>query len=171
MVPSRRTKQEIGDQIVLEQFLKMLNPEVRTWVKQNGPTSCRQASELAETFIAARRSLHQPRRWRGINHSPTGKSGDAKGNGLRNFYADSRTFPNSSTTSSSVRAVGVSQYNRRSVIICHTCGQAGHKKAECPVQNMSNSRLCYELRSSVKLNEIELNTDTVVEVKIGNTFV
>ncbi|XP_039520328.1 uncharacterized protein LOC120474245 [Pimephales promelas] len=99
MVPSRRTKQEIGDQIVLEQFLKLLNPEARTWVKQNGPTSCQQAAELAETFMAARRSLHQPRRWRDIHHSPTGKSGDAKGSGLRNFDADRRTWQNSSTLS------------------------------------------------------------------------
>lgn len=128
MVPARRTKQEIGDQIVLEQFLKVMNPEVRTWVKQNGPTSCRQAAELAETFIAARRPLHQSRRWRGINHSPTGKSGDVKGSGLRNVDSDNRTFPNSSTASNSVRTGGVSQYNRRSVIICHACGQAGHKK-------------------------------------------
>lgn len=54
MVPSGRTKQEIGDQIVLEQFLKELDPEVRTWVKQNGPTSSKQAAEMAETFLAAR---------------------------------------------------------------------------------------------------------------------
>lgn len=58
------------------------------WVKQNGPTSCKQASEMAETLMAARRSLHQPRPWRGVNHSPTGKSGDAKGSSLRNFDAD-----------------------------------------------------------------------------------
>lgn len=169
MVPSRRTKQEIGDQIVLEQFLKLLNPEARMWVKQNGPTSCKQAAEMAEAFMAARRSLHQPRRWQGVNHSSTGKSGDAKGSGLRNFNADNRTLQTSSTLSNSMQAGGVSQYNRRSVIICHGCGQSGHKKADCPVQNVTNTRLCYELRSSVNLNEIELNTDTVIDVKIGNT--
>ncbi|XP_067288440.1 uncharacterized protein [Pseudorasbora parva] len=170
MVPGRRTKQEIGDQIVLEQFLKLLNPEVRTWVKQNGPTSSKQAAELAETFMAARRSLHQPRRWQGVNHSAIGKSGDAKGGGLRNFDDDdSRKLETSSAQSNNRQAGGVSQYNRRSVIICHACGQPGHKKPDCPVQNVSNTRLCYELRSSLKLNEIELNTDTIVEVKIGNT--
>lgn len=169
MVPSRRTKQEIGDQIVLEQFLKLLNSETRTWVKQNGPTSCKQVAEMAETFMAARRSLHQPRRWQGVNHSSTGKSGNAKGCGLRNFNTDNRTLQTSATMSNSMQAGGVSQYSRRSVIICHGCGQSGHKKADCPVQKVTNMRLCYELRSSVKLNEIELNTDTVIDVKIGNT--
>lgn len=146
MVPSGRTKQEIGDQIVLEQFLKELDPEVRTWVKQNGPTSSKQAAEMAETFLAARRLLHQPRRWQGFNHSSTGKSGDAKGSGLKNFDAVNRTLQTSSTLGNSMQAGGVSQYNRRSVIICHSCGHSGHKKADCPVQNVANTRLCYELR-------------------------
>uniref|UniRef100_A0A673ICM5 CCHC-type domain-containing protein n=1 Tax=Sinocyclocheilus rhinocerous TaxID=307959 RepID=A0A673ICM5_9TELE len=169
MVPSRRTKQEIGDQIVLEQFLKELNPEARMWVKQNSPTSCKQAAEMVETFMAARRSLHQQRRWRGFNHSSTGKSGDAKGSGLKDFDVDNRTLHTRSTLCNSMQSGGVSHFNR-TVIICHSCGHSGHKKADCPVQNVANTHLCYELRSTVKLNDIELNTDTVIDMKIGNTL-
>uniref|UniRef100_A0A9J8CI30 SCAN box domain-containing protein n=1 Tax=Cyprinus carpio carpio TaxID=630221 RepID=A0A9J8CI30_CYPCA len=60
MNPRHRTKEEVGDQIILEQFLKLLNPETRMWVKQNNPTSSKQAAEMAENFMAARRSVSTP---------------------------------------------------------------------------------------------------------------
>ncbi|XP_042582812.1 zinc finger protein 394-like [Cyprinus carpio] len=76
MTPKHRTKEEIGDQIVLEQFLKLLSLDTRTWVKQNNPTSSKQVAEMAEAFMAARRSLNQPRRWRNYSISPTGADWD-----------------------------------------------------------------------------------------------
>ncbi|KAL2098380.1 hypothetical protein ACEWY4_007587 [Coilia grayii] len=33
MCPSSKTKEEIGDTIILEQFLRMLNPELKVWVR------------------------------------------------------------------------------------------------------------------------------------------
>ncbi|KAI7806491.1 hypothetical protein IRJ41_006936, partial [Triplophysa rosa] len=160
MAPSRRTKHEIGDQIVLEQFLKELNPEVRTWVKQNGPASCKQAAEMAEAFMAARRSVHQTRRWQYSKHSDTGKSEDVKSGGLKNVGAgDNRILQTSSMLGNNRQSGGVTRYNRWPIIIF-----------DCPGQYMANTRLCYEIRSSGKLNEIELNTDTVIDVKIGSTL-
>lgn len=54
MTPKHRPKEEIGDQIVLEQFLKLLSLDTRTYVKQNNPISYKQAAEMAEAFMAAR---------------------------------------------------------------------------------------------------------------------
>ena len=34
-----KTKEQIGDAIVLEQFLHILNPELRVWVKEHNPPS------------------------------------------------------------------------------------------------------------------------------------
>jgi len=56
------------------------------------------------------------------------------------------------------------------VIVCHGCGQPGHKKADFPLQKVTNTRLCYVPRSSSGLKEVESNTDTVIEVKMGTKF-
>ena len=62
MMPKQKTKEEIGDTIVLEQFLDVLNPELRTWIQEHNPASSIQAAELADAFIAARRTYrgYQP---------------------------------------------------------------------------------------------------------------
>ncbi|XP_053733793.1 uncharacterized protein LOC128766297 [Synchiropus splendidus] len=60
MAPKTKTKEEIGDIIVLEQFLKVLNPELRTWIKERDPKSSKEAAELAEAFLAARRRDYHP---------------------------------------------------------------------------------------------------------------
>lgn len=37
----------------MEQFLRMLSPELLVWVKENGPKSTAEASTLADVFVAA----------------------------------------------------------------------------------------------------------------------
>lgn len=93
MTLKHRMKEEMGDQIVLEQYLKLLNPETRTWVKQNNPSSYKHAAEMAEAFMAVRRSLYQPRRWRNYSKSPTGKSGDDLSSGLTNSNSSTYVPP------------------------------------------------------------------------------
>ncbi|KAK7916076.1 hypothetical protein WMY93_011837 [Mugilogobius chulae] len=53
--PREKTKEQIGDAIVLEQFLRMQTPDLRTWIKERNPTTSREAAELAEAFLSARR--------------------------------------------------------------------------------------------------------------------
>uniref|UniRef100_A0A671RWP3 Gypsy retrotransposon integrase-like protein 1 n=1 Tax=Sinocyclocheilus anshuiensis TaxID=1608454 RepID=A0A671RWP3_9TELE len=161
---------QICDQIVLEQFLKLLSSETRTWVKQNNPTSSKQAAEMAEAFMAARRSLYQPRRWRNYSNSPTGKSGDGLSSGLTNSNSSSYGPQVNLGTDTSKHQGVVNRYKGKSVIVCHACGQPGHKKVDCPVQKVSNTRLCYVPRPFLEFSEVELNRDTVIEVKIGNKF-
>lgn len=81
MTPGQRTKEEIGDVIILEQFLKVLNPKIRTWIKEHNPSSSRQAAELADTFIAARLFSYQLGYTQGRSGSTSGKSGVGCGSG------------------------------------------------------------------------------------------
>ncbi|XP_042611929.1 uncharacterized protein LOC122144820 [Cyprinus carpio] len=170
MTPKHRTKEEIGDQIVLEQFLKLLSLDTRTWVKQNNPTSSRQAAEMAEAFMAARQSLNQPRRWRNYSISPTGKSGDGLSSGLTNSNLSSYVPHVNLGTDTNKHQGVVNRYKGKAVIVCHACGQPRHKKVDCPVQKVSNTRLCYVPRPLLEFSDLELNKDTVIEVKIGNKF-
>ncbi len=169
MTPKHRTKEEMGDQIVLEQFLKLLNPETRTWVKQNNPSSYKHAAEMAEAFMAARQSLYQPRRWRNYSNR-TGKSGDGLSSGLTNSNSSTYVPQVNSGIDTSKHQGVVSRYKGKSVIVCHACGQPGHKKVDCPIQKVSNTCLCYVPKPFLEFCEVELNRDTVIELKIGNKF-
>ncbi len=53
--PAERTSREIGELIILEQFLRMLNPELQTWINEHGPSTAEEAAHLADVFVAARR--------------------------------------------------------------------------------------------------------------------
>ncbi|XP_057188949.1 uncharacterized protein LOC130553809 isoform X1 [Triplophysa rosa] len=41
--------------IILEQFLRMLAPDLQVWIKERDPSSAAEAATLADTFVAARR--------------------------------------------------------------------------------------------------------------------
>ncbi|KAL3977676.1 G protein-coupled receptor [Sarotherodon galilaeus] len=133
MLPKEKTKDQIGDVIVMEQFLRVLNPELRTWVKERNPTTSKEAAEMAEAFLAARR----PQRGYMVGKPSSanvfvGKSGG--GNGYR-----AKGPKQSSPITSSSRAREVKQ---RGPLVCHACGQAGHFKADCPGQQVSKTYMC-----------------------------
>ncbi|KAL7872222.1 hypothetical protein SRHO_G00072050 [Serrasalmus rhombeus] len=56
MTPQEKSKEEIGDEIVLEQYLRMVRPELRRWIIERSPGSTLQAVEMSEAFVAARQS-------------------------------------------------------------------------------------------------------------------
>ncbi|KAK7934058.1 hypothetical protein WMY93_004954 [Mugilogobius chulae] len=76
MDPKTKTKEQIGDTIILEQFLRVLSPELRTWIKERDPKTSKEAADMAEAFLAARRpsksllaqSPAHPLLWRASGH-------------------------------------------------------------------------------------------------------
>jgi len=58
--PKTHTKEQIGEKIVLEQFLRMVNADVQLWVREHNPSIAQEALLLADSFITAR--------WEGINN-------------------------------------------------------------------------------------------------------
>ncbi|KAI3353885.1 hypothetical protein L3Q82_005086 [Scortum barcoo] len=89
--PDSKTKEEIGDAIIMEQFLKVLNPELCTWIKERNPKTSKEAAEMAEAFLAARRSSND--RYQSKSHplTPYKKSFDNNDNKAR--YTRQEVYP------------------------------------------------------------------------------
>eukprot|EP00064_Thunnus_orientalis_P008601 superscaffoldBa00001035_g8624 len=51
----RSTVKEISEMIILEQFLRMVHPELEVWIREHDPRTAEEAAQLAEVFTAARR--------------------------------------------------------------------------------------------------------------------
>uniref|UniRef100_A0AAR2J536 SCAN box domain-containing protein n=1 Tax=Pygocentrus nattereri TaxID=42514 RepID=A0AAR2J536_PYGNA len=86
MTPREITKEQIGDTIIMEQDLKMVNPELHSWLIERSPISTDQAVTLAEAYIAARQA--EGKFWLGDLSTPRyscepGKLGDGYGSGSK----------------------------------------------------------------------------------------
>ncbi|XP_051271638.1 uncharacterized protein LOC127372197 isoform X2 [Dicentrarchus labrax] len=153
--PKGKTIQEIGEVIILEQYLRMLSPELQVWVREHGPDSAMEAARLADVFVAARKkgqpwSYHS---WRTAedNRKPTHHPGTGVGK-----------FPmrESQPASRPLKPVGRKP-------ICYLCGVEGHTKPMCPKNSVNMTQMCFVPRTqyepelnkvqSIKMTHIEVN--------------
>ncbi|XP_038564814.1 zinc finger protein 446-like [Micropterus salmoides] len=47
------SKEEMMEKMVLEQYLKMLYPEAKAWVKERDPTTAAMAAKLVDAYVSA----------------------------------------------------------------------------------------------------------------------
>ena len=53
--PGSKTKEEVSDIMVVEQLLDVMPPELKVWVRERKPKSLKEASEMADNYVAARK--------------------------------------------------------------------------------------------------------------------
>ncbi|RXN23939.1 zinc finger with KRAB and SCAN domains 3-like protein [Labeo rohita] len=122
--PEEHSKEEIGEAIILEQLLRVLPYDARTWVREHEPRSGLAAAKLAQQYLNAHRSgprTQQPKGTvRGVSHN----SGSERG---RVELSDNAQGPKSTTKD----------------LLCFYCQQPGHKAAVCPARKAKLTGFCY----------------------------
>ncbi|KAL7868346.1 hypothetical protein SRHO_G00097300 [Serrasalmus rhombeus] len=57
--PEEHTVQQMSEILILEQFMRMVSPDMAVWIKEHDPGTAEEAARLAEVYISARKSFSQ----------------------------------------------------------------------------------------------------------------
>lgn len=156
--PDQRTKEEIGEAVILEQLLQILPPDIRTWVREHEPEDGLTAARLVLQYLNARKGAptRSAPRFRDTIHSRD-TAGNSGGMGFVKKEDKEQT---------------VTQTNFKG-FVCFHCQQQGHKAAVCPLKKSKLSGVCYVPRERDGDNGEDDNGDqsegksVMVQVKVN----
>ncbi|KAG7478604.1 inhibitor of nuclear factor kappa-B kinase subunit beta [Solea senegalensis] len=135
--PEQRTKEEVGEAIILEQLLCVLPSEVRTWVKEHEPADGLTAAKLGLQYLNARRG-----------GPPTRQSAATRPALLplppRHARRESPSGLGNTNQFTAHLAAGKS-------FVCYYCQQPGHKASVCPIRKAKVTGACYAPRLEAPL--------------------
>lgn len=143
--------------LVLEQYMRVLFPEIRTWVKERNPVSAKEAALLVESYLAARKGASTPLRYAGILQSTRGKSVGSGGS----TYSQQQTQIIKPTHPNPRPSVLMRQSVDKDEVVCYNCAEPSHTSPHCPVRKPKTAHLCYLLTSSIPT---AINKEPIVEV-------
>lgn len=132
--PEERTKEEIGESIIMEQLLRVFPFEVRTWVKEHEPVDGLTAAKLAGQYLNARKGGSTTRSSTASQRAPA-----------------QPLLPRPARRETNTDQPGTSNFvpNQRGTgkdLVCFYCQQPGHKASVCPVRKAKFSGACYPPR-------------------------
>ena len=139
--PEQRSKEDIAEIIVLEQLLRMLPNDMKTWVKEHEPEDGLTAAKLAGQYLNARKGLRAPRQQNRVASQdaaePPRRGGDHKTSGPVGGQGTSG------------ETKGVSKPGPVKDLICYYCQQPGHRASVCPLKGPKLSSFCHVPHPSV----------------------
>ena len=156
--PQQHTKEEIAEVFVLEQFLRMVSPDLQIWIKERNPSSAAEAASLADVFVAAR---HKAQAWtygqwresRDFRKPYRPPQPPMRTNSEGKFAGD-RGGP--TKQSPTFRSSGPR------ILVCFQCGQEGHARPQCPNNPANQANVCTVPRPSFPNRPIAPHCCTVV---------
>ncbi|XP_028305626.1 uncharacterized protein LOC114465064 [Gouania willdenowi] len=145
--PKSKTIHDIGEVIILEQYLRMLSPELQVWIKERDPKTALKAAELADVFVAAREQGQTSSReeWK--------MTWDYDSAPQRHLGAEGVSKPQNVENQSR----RPQKYSGRKPI-CFLCGIEGHIKPMCPKNTAKMTQMCYAPWSQTELSVNNLQT-------------
>ncbi|XP_049323293.1 zinc finger and SCAN domain-containing protein 12 [Astyanax mexicanus] len=131
MKPETRSKEQIGEIVILEQLFRVLPGDIRTWVQEHEPTNGLEAAQLAQQYLNARRGIARS------SQASLRESRPARVHASPSHFEQGQD-------QSVMPAVGQKETpQRKGTLICFYCGQQGHKASVCPLKKPKLSSLCY----------------------------
>ncbi len=156
MQPKSKSVEEVGEVIILEQYLGMLSPELQVWVREHDPQSASQVATLADVFVAARKG-NQPWCWKTSrdDHRPNLPQ------------QSSRHFPSAGKPPGGRPAFVTAATSHRKVPICYLCGQEGNTRTMCPKNAVKATHLCYVPRGQMSAPVEAERSPSVITVEVN----
>ncbi|XP_072316854.1 uncharacterized protein [Eucyclogobius newberryi] len=158
----QHTKEQIGEQIILEQLLRVFPADIRTWVKEHEPTERLAAAKLALQYLNARR---------GGPAAYEGGSGRQQSSQPRPVTRTNPHAPGDPGLASSHCGPGKE-------LICFYCQQTGHKASLCPLRKAKLTGACYTPcaedggvgRKQQRFKEVTINGESVIALVDSGSF-
>ena len=124
------TMDELRERIVMEQFFNATSADVRLWVKERNPKTAKEAGELADQFMQARR---QARDWtKPTEGNPSDKRTGSAGQPRCFTCGKVGHLSWQCRKKSAADAETQNQGSSKHIPKCYNCNQRGHIASRCP---------------------------------------
>lgn len=138
--PEKSKKADILEKLILEQFLRMVGPELEVWIRERDPSSAEEAARLAESFLSARKGTRagyfgrEPRFTQPSKSFGGDRCGPVPGGNI--------SKPSPSLQSRSGPAKKPFNRTQNQDVRCYNCNNLGHTQHFCPALKSKPSLLC-----------------------------
>ncbi|XP_051794916.1 uncharacterized protein LOC127530951 [Acanthochromis polyacanthus] len=137
--PEKAKKSDMLEKLILEQFLRMVSPELEVWIRERAPRDAAEAARLAEAFLSARKRTRVGDFGQEPRFTKQSKSfgGDRRGLGPGGYVDEPspQVEPGPAKKCSNFKMRGQD-------LRCHNCNGLGHIQRFCPAQKVKPSLLC-----------------------------
>lgn len=137
------SKTNLMETMVLEQYMRVLYPEVRTWVKERDPVTAEEAAKLVESYVAARKGFSGAFRYAGSLQAARGKSEGSGGSSYSHSQTQIIRTTNPKPIPPKLETLLDTHQTPSTGVVCYNCGKPSHTSPQCPLKKAKSARLCY----------------------------